>query len=388
MINRSATPELIQLAQQFKAVAVIGPRQSGKTTLVRDTFKEKPYVSLENPDTRTFALEDPRGFLRTYSDGAILDEVQRTPELFSYLQEILDESTTPGKFILTGSNNFKLQDSISQSLAGRIAFLELLPFSMKELNYLEKINLNDVLLKGFYPPLFDQNLAPSTWYANYIRTYIERDVRQLRNISNLISFEQFLKLCAGRIGQLLNMNSLAVELGVDQKTITAWISLLESSFILFRLAPHHKNFNKRVVKMPKLYFIDTGVACTLLGIQTIQHLETHPLRGNIFENFCVSELMKTKSNFQLTENLFFWRDNTGHEIDLLIDDQSQLTPIEIKSGQTIHDNFFEGLRKWRKIGGNPKGFLIYGGDNTQERSDGTTVLSWRKIDGAIGTTSL
>lgn len=385
MINRSATPELIQLAQQFKAVAVIGPRQSGKTTLVRDTFKDKPYISLENPDARTFAIEDPRGFLKTYSDGAILDEVQRTPELFSYLQEILDERATPGKFILTGSNNFKLQNSISQSLAGRIAYLELYPFSMKELNYLDNISLNDVLLKGFYPPLFDQNMAPSTWYANYIRTYIERDVRQLRNISNLISFERFLKLCAGRIGQLLNMNSLAVELGVDQKTITAWISLLESSFILFRLTPHHKNFNKRVVKTPKLYFIDTGLACSLLGIQTIQHLETHPLRGNIFENFCISELMKTKSNFQLNENLYFWRDNTEHEIDLLIDDQSQLTPIEIKSGQTIHKSYFDGLKKWKKIGGNSSGFLIYGGDNAQERSDGTTVLSWRKIDGVIST---
>jgi len=279
MIKREAASILVKLARQFKAVAVIGPRQSGKTTLVTDVFPGKPYVNLENIDTRRFAMEDPRGFLEQYAQGAILDEAQNVPHLFSYLQEILDKNTIPGLFIITGSNNFLLQETISQSLAGRIAYLNLLPFSMSEIKNKADKDINNLLFHGFYPPLFDQPLDIDIWYRNYIQTYIERDVRQLKSIKNLFIFEKFIKLCAGRTGQLLNMANLAVETGVDNKTISSWIGILESSFIIYRLQPHHKNFNKRVVKMPKLYFYDTGLVCSLLNIQNPQQLDIHPYRG-------------------------------------------------------------------------------------------------------------
>lgn len=261
MIKREAEEELMKLASQFKAVALIGPRQSGKTTLARHAFRDKPYVNLENPDIRRFALEDTRGFFAQYKGGAILDEAQRVPQLFSYLQQMLDEDKTAGRFIITGSNNFLLQENISQSLAGRIAYLILLPFSLTELQETKTGRLPDFLFNGLYPPIYDQPVETKTWYANYIRTYIERDVRQLKNISDLFAFERFVRLCAGRIGQLLNMSNLAVEVGVDTKTINSWMGILESSFIIYKLQPHHRNFNKRVVKMPKIYFYDTGLAC-------------------------------------------------------------------------------------------------------------------------------
>jgi hypothetical protein len=263
MKRRESEKELKELSKQFKSVAVIGPRQSGKTTLVLKVFKEKQYVNLENPDIRRFALEDPRGFLAKYSSGAILGEVQRAPELFSYLQQILDEKNSYGQFILTGSNNFLLQENIVQSLAGRVGYLILLPLSYTEID--EKENeADEMLFRGCYPAVQNKNISPEKYYANYIRTYVERDVRLIKNITNLYLFERFLRLCAGRIGQLLNMNSLAVEVGVDTKTIGAWIGVLEASFILFRLRPFPKNFNKRIVKMPKLYFYDTGLALALL----------------------------------------------------------------------------------------------------------------------------
>ncbi|NLN48361.1 MAG: ATP-binding protein, partial [Clostridiales bacterium] len=265
-IVRTAEKELKSLAKQFKTVAVVGPRQSGKTTLVRMAFPEKTYVNLENLDTRRFAIEDPRGFIANYPDGAILDEVQRTPDIFSYLQQVIDENPSKGRFILTGSNNFLLQENISQSLAGRVGYLYLLPLSLEELNE-NKLSVNELLYKGFYPALYDAQgqIDFGKYFTNYIRTYVERDVRLIRNITDLYAFERFLRLCAGRIGQLLNMNSLAIETGVDNKTIAAWISVLEASFVLFRLQPYHRNFNKRIVKMPKLYFYDTGVASALLG---------------------------------------------------------------------------------------------------------------------------
>jgi predicted AAA+ superfamily ATPase len=266
MIKREAEAELINLSKQFKAVAVVGPRQSGKTTLTRHVFSDKPYISLENPDIRRFALNDPRGFLGQYKSGAIIDEAQRVPELFSYLQQILDEDERRGKFILTGSNNFLLQESISQSLAGRIAYLNLLPFTVSELPGQEKLNLQEVIYKGLYPPLYDQPVETDKWYSNYIRTYIERDVRQLKNITDLNAFEKFLRLCAGRTGQLLNMSSLSIESGVDNKTIASWIGVLESSFIIYRLYPHHSNFNKRsYIFMTQGWFVH----CLALGIRNI-----------------------------------------------------------------------------------------------------------------------
>ena len=384
MIKRGAESELITLAKQFKAVAVVGPRQSGKTTLTRYVFSDKPYVSLENPDIRRFAQDDPRGFLSNYNTGAVIDEAQRVPELFSYLQQILDEDDTRGKFILTGSNNFLLQESISQSLAGRIAFLYLLPFTVSELAAEETNNLNELIFRGFYPPLYDQPINADKWYPNYIRTYIERDVRQIKNITDLNAFERFLRLCAGRTGQLLNMNSLAIESGVDNKTIASWIGVLESCFIIYRLYPHHSNFNKRIVKMPKIFFYDTGVACALLGIQKAEQLNYHPLFGNLFENFAISELLKHRYNRAKSNNLYFWRDNSGHEVDIILDTMGKLYPVEIKSGKTITDKFFQGILYWFKISGEKSGAIIYTGESAQRRSNNIDIVPWNKLDSIVG----
>lgn len=379
MIKRDAETKLLSLAQQFKAVALVGPRQSGKTTLAKHAFSHLPYVNLENPDTRRFALEDPRGFLSQFKKGAILDEAQRVPEIFSYLQQILDEDDAPGRFIITGSNNFLLQESISQSLAGRIAYLYLLPFSVSELPLVMVQNLNELMFKGGYPPIYDQPVDADIWYSNYIRTYIERDVRQLKNITDLNTFDRFIRLCAGRIGQLFNMSNLAIETGVDSKTIASWISVLESSFILHRLQPHHSNFNKRLVKMPKIYFYDTGLACALLGIHDMNQLNYHHLAGSLFENFVVSELIKTRFNQAVNHNLYFWRDNVGHEIDVMIENPDSLFPVEIKYGKTVTQEFFKGLLFWHKISKTQNGAVVYGGDASQKRSNGMKVVSWKKI---------
>jgi len=380
MIKRKAEESLRGLAAQFKAVAVIGPRQSGKTTLSRFVFPDKPYISLENPDTRRFAMEDPRGFLAQFPDGAVLDEAQRQPELFSYLQEILDESPVPGKFIITGSNNFLLQANISQSLAGRIAYLVLLPFSAFELPLKIDQNFREMIFKGFFPPLFDQPVEVVSWYDNYLRTYVERDVRQLKNISDLHTFERFLRLCAGRIGQLLNMSSLAIETGVDNKTVAAWISVLESSFIVYRLQPHHRNFNKRVVKMAKLYFYDTGLACSLLGIQTEAQLTWHPAGGSLFENFVINELIKFRFNRGQANNLYFWRDSVGHEIDVIIEQGNNLYPVEIKSGQTITPEYFRNLSFWQSLYGETNATVVYGGKTSQRRSNGIEIIPWQELE--------
>jgi len=380
MIKREAKAELIKLARQFKAVAVIGPRQSGKTTLTRHVFSDKPYVNLENPDMRRFALEDPRGFLFHFNEGAVIDEVQRAPELFSYLQQILDEDEKKGKYILTGSNNFLLQESISQSLAGRIAYLNLLPFTFSELPGKARYTLKELIYKGFYPPLYDQQVEPDIWYSNYIRTYIERDVRQIKNITDLNAFDRFLRLCAGRTGQLLNMNNLAIEAGVDNKTISSWIGVLESSFILFRLYPHHRNFNKRVVKMAKLYFYDTGLVCNLLGLQNAQQLDFHPLFGNLFENFVIGELVKHRHNRAKNSNLYFWRDNIGHEIDIIAERTGNLFPIEIKSGKTITEEFFKGMLYWLRLSGMPSGAVVHAGVSDQIRNNSIRIVPWTKIN--------
>ena len=374
MIQREAEKELIKLAEQFRAVAVTGPRQSGKTTLVRKVFSQKPYVNLENPDIRRFAVEDPRGFLSNYPEGAILDEVQRAPELFSYLQQILDEHDDKGLFILTGSNNFLLQNNISQSLAGRVAYLFLLPLSLAEISTQGKQGTNQSLFKGGYPALYNEPVEPTKFYANYIRTYIERDVRLLKNITDLFAFERFLRLCAGRTGQLLNMSSLATEVGVDVKTIGSWIGVLETSFIVFRLQPYHRNFNKRIVKMPKLYFYDTGLALALLGVENSSQLALHPFRGSLFENLVIVDFLKRRYNNGQTNNLFFWRDNTGNEIDLLIEINNWRVPVEIKSGQTITNDFFKGIRYWNKLTKNEGGILIYDGDTWQKRSNNITIV--------------
>jgi hypothetical protein len=381
MVQRIAKKKLIDLASKFKAVAVIGARQSGKTTLIKQVFKNKPYVSMENPDTRNFATEDPRGFLSSFPKGAILDEVQRVPQLFSYLQEILDDQRTKGLFILSGSNNFLLQQNISQTLAGRVGYLQLLPFSINELSKSKLLATSDdaLMLKGFYPPVYDQKIPFGDWCPNYISTYIERDVRQIKNITDLIVFGRFMRLLAGRNGQELNYSSLSIETGVDMKTIQSWVGVLESSFIVYLLKPHHNNFNKTIVKRPKLYFYDTSIVCSLLGIRNAAQLKNHPLRGAIFEGMVITELLKNRTNAGMQVNLSFWRDKTGREIDIIVDNGNTQFPIEIKSGKTIHDEFLKNIEYWKSMTGFKKGLVLYAGKENQKRSKGTDILNWREL---------
>jgi predicted AAA+ superfamily ATPase len=381
MVQRIAKKKLIDLASKFKAVAVIGARQSGKTTLIKQVFKNKPYVSMENPDTRNFATEDPRGFLSSFPKGAILDEAQRVPQLFSYLQEILDDQRTKGLFILSGSNNFLLQQNISQTLAGRVGYLQLLPFSINELSKSKLLATSDdaLMLKGFYPPVYDQKIPFGDWCPNYINTYIERDVRQIKNITDLIVFGRFMRLLAGRNGQELNYSSLSIETGVDMKTIQSWVGVLESSFIVYLLKPHHNNFNKTIVKRPKLYFYDTSIVCSLLGIRNAAQLKNHPLRGAIFEGMVITELLKNRTNAGMQVNLSFWRDKTGREIDIIVDNGNTQFPIEIKSGKTIHDEFLKNIEYWKSMTGFKKGLVLYAGKENQKRSKGTDILNWREL---------
>ena len=379
MLIRDSAQRLKDLMGRFKAVAVVGPRQSGKTTLVRKIYNRKPYVSLENPDSRNFATEDPRGFLSMYPKGAILDEIQRVPHLFSYLQEILDNSKEKGLFILSGSNNFLLQENISQSLAGRVGYLQLLPFSIDELQQQAWLPETDdaLMLKGFYPPVYDQEIPARDWCPNYIATYVEKDVRQIKNVTDLIVFERFLRLLAGRNGQELNLSALAVETGIDVKTAQSWIGILESSFIIYLLRPHHRNFNKTIVKRPKLYFYDSSIVCNLLGIRTEDQLALHPLRGAIFEGMVVTELVKIRTNNGRPVNLFYWRDKTGREIAVLVEEGDDLMPVEIKAGHTVSSEYFKNLDYWKSLSGNGNAYVLYGGDQQQKRSSGAQVINWR-----------
>lgn len=384
MIARKALTTIIELAKGYPFIALTGPRQSGKTTLSRTAFPDKPYVSLEDPDTREFAASDPRRFLARYPDGAILDEAQRSPELFSYLQTLADTDGRMGLFILTGSQQFGLLSGISQSLAGRVGMVQLLPFSSGELQGAGRLpeTLDALLYAGSYPPLYDRPLSPLQWYAGYVTTYLERDVRQLINVRDLALFQRFIRLCAGRTGQLLNLSSMANDCGITHNTAKAWISILEASYILFLLPPHHRNFNKRLVKTPKLYFYDTGLAAWLMGVQSADQLAIHPHRGALFETWVVGELLKGRYNRSLPSNLFFWRDNTGNEVDVIVDQGLTLVPLEIKSGQTINADYFTGLHKWLTWAGAEAGkpYLVYGGDERQQRKDGD-VVPWREVAG-------
>jgi len=378
MIERNAKKRLEYLFQLFKIVAVTGPRQSGKTTLVRSSFPNKPYVNFEDPETRQYAIEDPKGFLSNYKQGAVFDEVQRVPDIFSYLQLIVDEKKASGQFILTGSNNLLLNQHISQSLAGRIAFLNLLPFSYQEIkdSYGDKES-NIYLFQGMYPAIYDQQIPPNEWYPNYIRTYVERDVRQIKNITDLLVFEKFMRLLAGRTGQELNYSSLSVEVGVDVKTIQSWIGILESSYIIYLLKPFHKNYNKTIVKRPKIYFIDTGLASSLLNLSTLDHISNHPLRGALFETLVISEVLKYNFNNGEPLRLYYWRDKTGREIDLIIEKGLNIIPIEIKSTQTIQKDFFKHLKYWMKLSGANTATLLYDGDQQQKYSNGIVVHNWK-----------
>jgi len=380
MIQRLLESKLIMLAQKFPVITVTGPRQSGKTTLVRKSFPDKKYISLEDLDNRSFAQQDPRGFLKSY-ENAIIDEAQKVPELFSYIQTKVDEDNIPGQYILTGSQNFLLFEKISQSLAGRVAILKLLPFSYEELaSSFGKQDYEYYIFNGLYPRIYDRDISPEDFYPSYLQTYIERDVRMVENIRDLSKFQLFLKLCAGRVGQLLNISSLANEAGISRTTATGWLSILEASYIIFLLKPHHKNFNKRIVKMPKLYFYDTGLASYLLGIRSVEQLKTHYSKGALFESFIISELVKKMYNRGKESPYYFWRDKIGNEIDILIEDGVRLIPVEIQSGRTVNNTYFKGLKYWSKISeSEEKGILLFGGENQQEREK-FRVIPWNKMD--------
>ncbi len=395
MIRRTLAKKLREAARQFPVVTVTGPRQSGKTTLVRAEFKDYAYVSLELPDQRAFALEDPWGFLEQFDGPAVLDEAQRAPELFSYIQTLVDERDRPGQFILTGSHNFLLMQGISQSLAGRCAVLHLLPFSLAELLGRQAVSpgtlgrdvprtrktpdrgLEEFLYTGFYPRIHDKKLKPWDWLGSYYQTYLERDVRNVLEVGDLETFGRFVRLCAGRNGQLLNLSGLASDCGITHTTAKRWISVLEASFLIVLLRPHHKNFGKRLIKSPKLYFLDTGLLCFLLRIRTPEDLYLHASRGPVFESFVLSEIHKNFVHHGEQPPLYFWRDCGGHEIDILIDMGTHLIPVETKSARTVAKDFFNGLRYWLELNGEAEGpaAMVYGGDRPFKRQ-GVTVYPW------------
>ena len=379
MIERTLTTKMISLAQKFQVITLTGPRQSGKTTLVRAAFSSLPYVSLEEPDIRQIALTDPRGFLSNYPAGAVLDEIQNAPELFSYIQRIVDENRQV-QFILTGSSNFLLMEKISQTLAGRTAVLHLLPFSFNELEPLAE-QYESLIFKGQYPRIYDRDIAPTDFYPSYIQTYVERDVRLMKNIGDINAFIQFTRLCAGRIGQLLNYASLASDAGISPNTAKSWLSVLESSYILYRLQPYHRNFNKRLVKSPKLFFYDTGVACSLLGIREEDQVQLHYMKGSLFENLIINEFIKRNFNRGENRQPYFWQDNHGKEIDCLLVNGDRVTPIEVKSGKTMSTSYFDNLKYWRSLADLPddRGYVVYGGDQSMQTSAGA-LISWRNLD--------
>ncbi|HMV43588.1 MAG TPA: ATP-binding protein [Leptospiraceae bacterium] len=375
--------KLLSVKKEYPVIALLGPRQSGKTTLARITFPQKKYINLEDLEVREFAQTDPRGFLSSYPDGCILDEIQRVPELLSYIQVFVDEDRKAGKYIITGSQNLLLMEGISQSLAGRVALLSLLPLSLKEIfsNQKKIFSYEDYIFNGFYPFLYNnKKINISSYYTNYIQTYIEKDVRSLKNISNLSSFTRFVKLCAARAGGILNLSSLADDAGITHNTAKSWISILEASYILFLLPPYFKNFGKRLLKSPKLYFFDTGILCALLGIKDVEQISTHYLKGGIFENFVIMDLYKQFTNKGQIPPFYYWQDKHGKEIDLVIELGNKHLPIEIKSGKTISTDFFNNLNHYKKIGDASvlKGCVVYGGDEIQKRTD-ADVFSWKNL---------
>ena len=391
-ICRVLDDRLRRMARSFPVVAITGPRQSGKTTLVRKLFADKPYLSMEDPDIRMLGLEDPRGLLARYPEGAVIDEAQHAPQLFSYLQTRVDETSAPGQFVLTGSQNFLLIRGISQSLAGRASMAQLPPLMLAELVRAGALpeRLNDYLWQGAYPAHYKALQAKELetlsladeWHRSYVMTYLERDVRDIAAVHSLPLFQRFLRLAAARCGQLLNLASLANDCGVALNTVKNWIAILEASYLVFLLRPHHRNFGKRLVKTPKLYFLDTGIAAHLLGVTTPEQLDAHPLRGHLFENMVVAEYWKAAMNAGRTDALYFWRDSTGNEVDLIIEDGMRLIPVEIKSGATLNFDFLRGLKRFAEFAGedsyNPA--LIYGGEGGMTWH-GVRVMGWKEAGG-------
>jgi predicted AAA+ superfamily ATPase len=387
LIDRTVEKVLIHLAAQYPVVTITGPRQSGKTTLCKKRFENKPYVNLESPDVRQFAVEDPRGFLAQFREGAIFDEIQRAPDLVSYLQPMVDEDPQEGRYILTGSQQFEISNTISQSLAGRTALVKLLPFSIEEIRSGFSLPEIDALLyHGFYPRLWDKGLNPTQALGDYFETYIERDLRQLVAVKDLSLFQRFIKLCAGRIGQLLNTSSLANDSGVSHTTARSWLSLLEASYVILLLQPYHPNISKRLVKSPKLYFYDVGLAAYLLGIENRRQMSRDPLRGNLFENMVIVEALKCRLNQGRKSNLFFFRDAKGNEVDLLMVSGADILPIEVKAGMTITRDYFKGLKHFAKIFPDrisQGSFLVYAGMEAQERT-GVSVVPFSEVGALFG----
>ena len=388
MFSRDLT-KILRLYAKFPAVALLGPRQSGKTTLVQNTFPKHKFLSLDREVTRAFALEDPEGFLLTNENehGVILDEFQYAPQLTSYIKLEADKKKRPGYFILTGSQNFLVNKAITESLAGRVGILNLFPLSIKELleNKLMPDSLDELIFNGGYPRLYAENFLPTELYPSYILSYIQRDVGQLVNPQNILIFKRFVQLCAGRIGQLCNVNALAAETGISAPTAKEWLSILQASYIIFFLEPHFKNFNKRLIKSPKLYFFDTGLACSLLRIDSPEALSNSHFHGAFFESLIISDFYKQYCNLGYRPSLYFWRDVGGaHEVDCILDQGVKIYPVEIKSGKRIASDFFRGLNYWNKLsGGNPKdSYLIYANEEKQIRKHGN-VIGWKDSNNLI-----
>jgi predicted AAA+ superfamily ATPase len=388
VVRRLLRTHLIDVARRHPVVTVTGPRQSGKTTLCRQSFPRRPYVSLEPPDVHDFARTDPRGFLARFPKGALIDEVQRAPELLSYIQDDVDRHPDAGRYVLTGSQHLGLVEGVSQTLAGRTVLLQLLPFDLHEIRQCPAppSDLWTIVWTGGYPRIYDKALPAGEWLASYVAAYVERDVRQVINVGDLLTFQTFLRLCAGRVGQLVNLSSLGADAGVAHMTARRWMSVLEASFITFRLAPLHRNVTKRLVKTPKLFFHDTGLLCWALGIQSPAQLETHPLRGAIFECWVISEVLKHHTHRGITPRLWFYRDQKGHECDLLIEDGQGVTAVEIKSGQSIATDTFAGLsRLVPDIQAGPARpqpvtqVIVYAGADSYVRSR-AHILSWSGVD--------
>lgn len=382
MINRELHLKIIELSKKFSFVLITGPRQSGKSTLVKMAFPDYKYISFSDLDIRTFAKEDPRGFIATYPDKVIIDEVQKEPSILSYLQTHTDNENKEGMYILTGSQNITLMSSVDESLAGRVGILKLLPFSHSEMRNagVDRKTVDEQIFYGCYPRIYDKDIHPTDYYPNYIRTYVERDIRNIKQIGDLSLFVKFVKLCAGRIGQILNKASLANECGISEPTVQSWLSILEQCYIIHLLKPDHKNFSKRLVKSPKLYFYDTGLACSLLEISSSSQIVTHYLRGELFENMIINELIKSEFNKGKEGDFTFWRDSNGNEVDLLHNIGNDTFAYEIKSGATFNKNYFKGLNYWSKLSAadSEHKTVVYGGNISLNTTEGKTV-KWNDI---------